>query len=368
MSRSRSQPAAAALLCPGPSRAWKPSPPRRSSAISAARSRRPAAVSSSSASTRSTTACCSCAPRRTCSCSPGAPTSSPTAPRISTRSAAGRPATPTGRTCCASITPIRPKPKGRPTYRLVTQMEGQHGYLRRDAAQGAGPGAGGQMPASWRPAEENAAVEVWLTIDGATAVCGLRLSDRTMRHRTYKLEHRPASLRPTLAAAMVRLAEIRPRARRPRSDVRRRHASWPNDLAADADRFAAACRAVWGGDLDFGAVRAAGGQPAPRRPRPAGAVGRDAAAAGRRSGSHRVQSALRQAVEQPEAIGPLYAACSANTTASCGRADRPCCWSAPRRAALGGPGGRLETTAPRDRPRFWGSRRRLESGGRAALR
>ena len=86
-------------------------------------------------------------------------------------------------------------------------MEGQHGYLaamparrwRRDWRQGAG---------SWRPAEENAAVEIWLTIHGATAVCGLRLSDRTMRHRTYKLEHRPASLRPTIAAAMVRLAEF----------------------------------------------------------------------------------------------------------------------------------------------------------------
>jgi 23S rRNA G2445 N2-methylase RlmL len=51
---------------------------------------------------------------------------------------------------------------------------------------------------------------VWLTIDGRTAVCGLRLSDRTMRHRTWKEEHLPASLRPTVAAAMVRLAEPRP--------------------------------------------------------------------------------------------------------------------------------------------------------------
>src|SRR5262249_15759538 len=42
------------------------------------------------------------------------------------------------------------------------------------------------------------------------AVCGLRLSDRTMRHRPYKREHLPASLRPTVAAAMVRLAGIAP--------------------------------------------------------------------------------------------------------------------------------------------------------------
>ncbi len=71
-------------------------------------------------------------------------------------------------------------------------------------------GMAGKLPASWRPAEENAAVEVWLTIHGAMAVCGLRLSDRTMRHRLYKVEHLPASLRPTVAAAMVRLADLKP--------------------------------------------------------------------------------------------------------------------------------------------------------------
>ncbi len=105
---------------------------------------------------------------------------------------------------------VRPKPKGRPTYHLVTQMSGEHGYRRIDAAEALARGLGGKLPASWRPAQENAAVEVWLTIHGATAVCGVRLSDRAMRHRTYKGEHRPASLRPTVAAAMVRLAGAAP--------------------------------------------------------------------------------------------------------------------------------------------------------------
>jgi 23S rRNA G2445 N2-methylase RlmL len=105
---------------------------------------------------------------------------------------------------------IRPKPKGKPTYRLVTQMTGTHGYRRVDAGKALARGLRGKLPASWQHAEENAAVEVWLTIQGATAVCGLRLSDRTMRHRAYKMEHLPASLRPTLAAAMVRLAEVKP--------------------------------------------------------------------------------------------------------------------------------------------------------------
>jgi 23S rRNA G2445 N2-methylase RlmL len=105
---------------------------------------------------------------------------------------------------------IRPKPKGKPTYRLVTQMSGTHGYRRIDAGKAVAAGMAGKLPASWRPAEEHAAVEIWLTIRGATAFCGIRLSDRTMRHRTYKMEHIAASLRPTLAAAMVRLAEVKP--------------------------------------------------------------------------------------------------------------------------------------------------------------
>jgi tRNA (guanine6-N2)-methyltransferase len=104
---------------------------------------------------------------------------------------------------------VRPRPSGKPSYRLVAQMTGTHGYRRVDARKALAEGLAGKLPASWRHADENASVEIWLTIDEATAVCGLRLSDRSMRHRTYKEEHRPASLRPTVAAAMVRLAGAR---------------------------------------------------------------------------------------------------------------------------------------------------------------
>ena len=105
---------------------------------------------------------------------------------------------------------IRPKPKSKPSYRLVTQMSGEHGYLRTGAREALARGLAGVFPSSWRYAEENAAVEVWLTIWGKTAICGMRLSDRKLRHRKYKAIHRPASLRPTVAAAMVRLADLRP--------------------------------------------------------------------------------------------------------------------------------------------------------------
>src|SRR5262249_31979274 len=68
---------------------------------------------------------------------------------------------------------IRPKPKGKPTFRLVTQMHGQHGYRRMDAGKALAKGLAGKLPTSWRHVEENASVEVWLTIQGRRALCGL---------------------------------------------------------------------------------------------------------------------------------------------------------------------------------------------------
>jgi tRNA (guanine6-N2)-methyltransferase len=105
---------------------------------------------------------------------------------------------------------VRPKHSGKPSYRLVVQMTGEHGYRRIDASKAFRKGLEGVLLPSWREAEENAAIEFWLTIHGSTAVSGIRLSDRTMRHRTYKFEHFAASLRPTVAAAMARLANLKP--------------------------------------------------------------------------------------------------------------------------------------------------------------
>lgn len=104
---------------------------------------------------------------------------------------------------------LRPR-KGKPTFRLVTQMQGEHGYRRVDAREALAAGLHRHLPTGWQPVEENAWLEIWLTISGGAAVCGVRLSDRAMRHRTWKVSHIAASLRPTVAAAMVRLAGVGP--------------------------------------------------------------------------------------------------------------------------------------------------------------
>ena len=105
---------------------------------------------------------------------------------------------------------VRGKPKGKPSIHLVCQKQGEHGYRRVDALDAMTEGLGGKIPRTFQRVSENAYLEVWLTIHSKTAICGVRLSDRTMRHRTYKGDHIAASLRPTVAAAMARLAGTGP--------------------------------------------------------------------------------------------------------------------------------------------------------------
>jgi len=213
---------------------------------------------------------------------------------------------------------VTPRPKGKPSVRLVTQMEGKRGYLRKHAQESLAKGLEGKIPASWRYAEENASLEVWLTIDGATALCGVRLSDRTMRHRTYKTEHLPASLRPTVAAAMVRLSGWRD------ADVFLDPMCGAGTILAERLSLSRGRREsdppVFGGDLERNALLAAEvnlrrfGEPclarwdARRLPLPAGSVDRVVS-----------NPPFGKQLADPDAIGPLYQ----GAVAECDRVLRP---------------------------------------------
>jgi 23S rRNA G2445 N2-methylase RlmL len=105
---------------------------------------------------------------------------------------------------------VRPKPRGTPSYWLVVQQEGRQVYQRHSARKSLIRGLDKVIHPRWKIQEEMADLEIWLTIHEQQAVCGVRLSDRTMRHRTWKKEHRPASLRPVVAAAMARQISARP--------------------------------------------------------------------------------------------------------------------------------------------------------------
>ena len=97
-------------------------------------------------------------------------------------------------------------PRGRTKYRVIVQasMQSWQSY-RRNQMQGAVERAVGRRFPKWRLVPDDANLELWLQQTGRQVRLGLRLTDRTMRHRTYKTANRPASLRPTIARALVQL-------------------------------------------------------------------------------------------------------------------------------------------------------------------
>jgi 23S rRNA G2445 N2-methylase RlmL len=107
----------------------------------------------------------------------------------------------------AAVQTQRPA-RGRPSYRVVARMSGQHAYRRVDL-QRAVERALAERLRGWRAVEDDAQVELWVHLVGERFLLGARLSDAAMRHRTYLKASLRAALKPTIAAAMVRLTEPR---------------------------------------------------------------------------------------------------------------------------------------------------------------
>ena len=105
----------------------------------------------------------------------------------------------------------RGRRRGRTQFRVVSRMQGSGPAYRRAAMQRAvEQGVLSRYNRRWRRVDDDADLEIWATLLEREFLCGIRLSDRTMRHRSYKQAHRPASLRPTVAAALVWLSRPQP--------------------------------------------------------------------------------------------------------------------------------------------------------------
>lgn len=89
---------------------------------------------------------------------------------------------------------------------MVSQKAGSHAFRRVDAGQAVSDALQRALPRGMHQKKDEADIEFWLWLHGSEALIGIRLSDATMRHRRYKQEHLPASLRPTVGAAMSWLA------------------------------------------------------------------------------------------------------------------------------------------------------------------
>lgn len=102
---------------------------------------------------------------------------------------------------------LKPKRVKRVTYRVVVQRRGgKHEYIRPVLGKRIGRALEERFP-RWKRVEENGLVEIWVLQRGKELICGLRLSDRSMRHRTYKQANIEGSLRPIVARSMAILSE-----------------------------------------------------------------------------------------------------------------------------------------------------------------
>ncbi|MEM8533285.1 MAG: methyltransferase domain-containing protein [Chloroflexota bacterium] len=99
--------------------------------------------------------------------------------------------------------------RGKLRFRVVARQAGRTNYRRVDAQRAIEKGITAREDHRWQSAEEKA-LEFWLTLLPEQALLKLRLSDAQMRHRDEKLQHLPASLRPSAAAALVWLTRPQP--------------------------------------------------------------------------------------------------------------------------------------------------------------
>lgn len=95
------------------------------------------------------------------------------------------------------------------TFRVVVREVGAHQFRRRDIGRAVADGILSGWPGRWHQVDEEADVEVWVTLLERELLCGVRLSGPGMRQRE-KVHHMPAALRPALAAAMIQLTEPAP--------------------------------------------------------------------------------------------------------------------------------------------------------------
>ncbi|MGI6367501.1 MAG: methyltransferase domain-containing protein [Anaerolineae bacterium] len=95
-------------------------------------------------------------------------------------------------------------------FRTITRISGTgQPYRRVDVTLAVARAIRRRSRQQWKAVESGEDVEVWVNLLGREVLVGLRLSDETMRHRDYQKVHLPASLRPSVAAAMVRLSAPR---------------------------------------------------------------------------------------------------------------------------------------------------------------
>ena len=97
--------------------------------------------------------------------------------------------------------------RNRMPFRVTSRLSGKRNFRRLDLQQVVERVFLGR---GWYLAKSKSALDVWAEVHGDDGYISIKLSKNDMAQRTYKQAHIPASLKPTVAYSMVRLARPHP--------------------------------------------------------------------------------------------------------------------------------------------------------------
>jgi len=116
------------------------------------------------------------------------------------------------RLSAAACAGVRPVPRS-PAFSVTANFVGQRNYSTHEIKQACAEGIGASHHWPYAPDDAAADLNVRVFIEHDTAFVGLRLGRHPLHRRPYKQVHVPGSLKPPVAAALLRLAGVAPGAR-----------------------------------------------------------------------------------------------------------------------------------------------------------
>jgi tRNA (guanine6-N2)-methyltransferase len=151
------------------------------------------------------------------------------------------------RAAATNLTRLRSVPRA-PAFSVTASFVGKRNYGSEEIKGAVSEGV--MTRHDWRYTEDDAAADlnVRVFIERETAFVGLRMGRRPLHEREYKKDHRAGSLKPPVAAAMLRLVGIAP------GQSLLDPCCGAGTILAEAGKFGAA---IWGGDSDLSAVSSA---------------------------------------------------------------------------------------------------------------
>jgi tRNA (guanine6-N2)-methyltransferase len=151
------------------------------------------------------------------------------------------------RPAAASLKRLRAVPRA-PAFSVTASFVGKRNYGAEEIKSAVGEGVMTRHGWRYTDDDDDADLNVRVFIERETAFVGLRMGRRPLREREYKKAHRAGSLKPPVAAAMLRLVGIAP------GQSLLDPCCGAGTILAEAGKFGAAIR---GGDSDLSAVSAA---------------------------------------------------------------------------------------------------------------